>query len=48
MNSDLKSLLRRLGDKKLDKFSVKKYMYQLINAINCCHERKIIHRDLKP
>merc|ERR1712023_305252 len=27
---------------------VRSYLYQMLVALNFCHERKILHRDMKP
>lgn len=33
--------------KKLDEYTVRKYMRQLIKALKYCHDNLVIHRDLK-
>lgn len=45
-----RSLLEILEDKTngIDSESVRKYIYQLIKAIDYCHKHNIIHRDIKP
>jgi serine/threonine protein kinase len=37
-----------LRNGKLDELEAKKYMYQMLSAVNYLHSKKIAHRDLKP
>ena len=41
-------LKKHLEQTALDRMTVKSYVYQLLSAINHCHQRRVIHRDLKP
>lgn len=45
-----KSLLEVLEDNQsgLEPEVVRKYIYQLVKAIDFCHKQNIIHRDIKP
>lgn len=49
LSMDLKKYLDSLPkDQLLDKILVKGYLYQILQAILFCHQRRVIHRDLKP
>ncbi|XP_074599980.1 cyclin-dependent kinase 1 isoform X2 [Brevipalpus obovatus] len=49
LSMDLRKCLDLLPeDTLMDKFLVKSYMYQILQALSFCHKRRIIHRDLKP
>jgi len=43
-----KTLLNALKVKSLDVKTSRKYIYQVVRGIHCCHENNIVHRDLKP
>jgi cyclin-dependent kinase-like len=45
-----KNLLEILEDRPngLDPEAVRKYIYQLLKAIEFCHRKDVIHRDIKP
>ncbi|KAM3140511.1 Cyclin-dependent kinase-like 5 [Paramecium bursaria] len=44
-----KNLLELLEEKRcLDQELIRKLIFQLFLAINCCHQQGIIHRDVKP
>jgi serine/threonine protein kinase len=45
-----KSILELLEEKPngLDSDTTRKYIYQLIKAIEFCHRHDIVHRDIKP
>ncbi|RWS28646.1 cyclin-dependent kinase 1-like protein [Leptotrombidium deliense] len=46
---DLKKYLDSLPENQFtDKKLVKSYLYQILQAILFCHQRRVIHRDLKP
>lgn len=49
LTMDLKKYLDSLPeDKMVDKMLVKSYLYQILQALKFCHQRRCIHRDLKP
>jgi len=45
-----KSMLEILEEKQngIDQESVKRYIYQLLKAIDYCHQHNVVHRDIKP
>ena len=45
-----KSMLEILEDKQngIEPEAVKRYIYQLLKAIDYCHKHNVIHRDIKP
>jgi len=48
LDQDLKNYLDACGDKGIDEYTVKSFLYQLLQGINYCHEHRVLHRDLKP
>lgn len=49
LSMDLKKYLDSLPkDQFMDVMRVKSYLYQILQAILFCHQRRVIHRDLKP
>ena len=45
-----KSLLEVLEDKTngIEAEAVRRYIYQLLKAIDYCHKHNVVHRDIKP
>lgn len=49
LSMDLKKYMDSLPSGQLmDKMLVKSYLYQILQAMLFCHQRRVIHRDLKP
>mmetsp|Transcript_7484 Transcript_7484/g.15254 ORF Transcript_7484/g.15254 Transcript_7484/m.15254 type:complete len:296 (+) Transcript_7484:403-1290(+) len=48
LDQDLKRFMDSQPEGSLDPQLVKSYLYQLLNGIHFCHERRVLHRDLKP
>lgn len=49
LSMDLKKYIDSIPNNQLlDKMLVKSYLYQIIQGILYCHQRRILHRDLKP
>jgi len=49
LSMDLKKYMDTLpAGQFMDKMLVKSYLYQILQAMLFCHQRRIIHRDLKP
>lgn len=48
LHQDLKKYLDATGDAGLEDYTVKSFLYQLLQGVNYCHEHRVLHRDLKP
>jgi len=48
LDQDLKNYLDACGDKGIDEYTIKSFLYQLLQGIAHCHKNHILHRDLKP
>jgi len=48
LDQDLKKYLDACGDNGLEAYTVKSFLYQLLQGIAFCHEHRVLHRDLKP
>jgi len=48
MDQDLKNYLDACGEKGIEEYTVKSFLYQLLQGLAYCHEHRVLHRDLKP
>lgn len=48
LQHDLRTLMDNLAPMPLDAFTIKSFLFQLLQAMAYCHRYKILHRDLKP
>jgi len=48
LDQDLKKYLDACGDNGLDIYTVKSFLFQLLQGIAYCHQHRVLHRDLKP
>lgn len=48
LDQDLKRFMDACGDQGLEMFTVKSFLYQLLQGISYCHQHRVLHRDLKP
>eukprot|EP00470_Lotharella_oceanica_P004637 CAMPEP_0170175628 /NCGR_PEP_ID=MMETSP0040_2-20121228/8674_1 /TAXON_ID=641309 /ORGANISM="Lotharella oceanica, Strain CCMP622" /LENGTH=296 /DNA_ID=CAMNT_0010417677 /DNA_START=63 /DNA_END=953 /DNA_ORIENTATION=+ len=48
LDQDLKKYLDACGEKGIEPFTVKSFLYQLLRGIAYCHDHRVLHRDLKP
>jgi cyclin-dependent kinase len=48
LDQDLKNYLDACGDKGIDDYTIKSFLYQLLQGIAYCHQHRVLHRDLKP
>jgi cyclin-dependent kinase len=48
LDQDLKKYLDAAGEKGLEAYSVKSFLFQLIQGVAYCHQHRVLHRDLKP
>mmetsp|Transcript_7575 Transcript_7575/g.11464 ORF Transcript_7575/g.11464 Transcript_7575/m.11464 type:complete len:297 (+) Transcript_7575:87-977(+) len=48
LDQDLKKYLDACGEKGIELFTVKSFLYQLLKGIAYCHDHRVLHRDLKP
>eukprot|EP00347_Sterkiella_histriomuscorum_P021761 403332856 len=48
MDKNLLEVLEEQGGNGLPGEEVKRYIYQMLKAINYCHNQNIMHRDIKP
>lgn len=48
LSYDLRKYIERQPNRQLPVKTVQSFMYQMLQALLYCHDRRIIHRDLKP
>jgi len=48
LDQDLKNYLDACGDKGIDEYTVKSFLFQLLHGVGHCHDHRVLHRDLKP
>jgi len=48
LDQDLKNYLDACGDNGIELYTVKSFLYQLLQGIAYCHQHRVLHRDLKP
>jgi len=48
LDQDLKKYLDACGDNGLEPYTIKSFLYQLLQGIAYCHQHRVLHRDLKP
>lgn len=48
LDQDLKNYLDACGEKGIDDYTIKSFLYQLLQGIAYCHLHRVLHRDLKP
>jgi cyclin-dependent kinase len=48
LDQDLKNYLDACGDKGIDEYTIKSFLFQLLQGIAFCHQHRVLHRDLKP
>lgn len=48
LDQDLKNYLDACGVKGIDDYTVKSFLFQLLQGIAYCHKHRVLHRDLKP
>jgi len=48
LDYDLKKYLDAHADKGLEAYTIKSFLFQLLNGIYYCHKNRVLHRDLKP
>lgn len=48
LDQDLKKFLDACGENGLEAYTIKSFLYQLLQGIAYCHQHRVLHRDLKP
>jgi len=48
LDQDLKKYLDACGDNGLEPYTIKSFLFQLLQGIAYCHQHRVLHRDLKP
>lgn len=48
LDQDLKQYLDACGDNGLEVYTIKSFLFQLLQGLRYCHQHRVLHRDLKP
>jgi serine/threonine protein kinase len=48
LDQDLKNYLDACGSRGIDDYTIKSFLFQLLQGIAFCHQNRVLHRDLKP
>jgi cyclin-dependent kinase len=48
LDQDLKKYLDACGDNGLEAYTIKSFLFQLLQGVAYCHQHRVLHRDLKP
>jgi cyclin-dependent kinase 17 len=48
LDQDLKNYLDACGERGLDTYTIKSFLFQLFQGMAYCHKNRVLHRDLKP
>jgi len=48
LDQDLKKYLDACGEQGLETYTIKSFLFQLLQGIAYCHQHRVLHRDLKP
>jgi cyclin-dependent kinase len=48
LDQDLKKYLDACGDNGLESYTIKSFLFQLLQGVAYCHQHRVLHRDLKP
>lgn len=48
LDQDLKKYLDACSETGLDSYTIKSFLFQLLQGVAYCHQHRVLHRDLKP